>query len=112
MSLSTEERRDLRDLLNIVLPEDSNTWTSQESDLNEQTLAHTEQFLVESTRCTQRMHKLLLDLAGSFTRGWLRRVLRSLSKAAAKESAYWRGNAACYVAAKSRYRSTIVGSLI
>lgn len=112
MSLTAEERRNLRDVLVIVLPEDANLWTSQEQDLNEQTLEHTELFLTQCTTCTKRMQKLLLDLAGGLTRGWLRRVLRKLGKEVEKESGFWTGNVPCYAAAKSRYRSAIVGSLI
>lgn len=112
MSLTTEERRDLRDLLLIVLPEDAEVWTNEEGSLNEQTLELTETFLNECTKCTKAMQQLFLDLAGGLTRGWLRRVLRHASKAVAREDAYWRGNAPCYVGTKARYRSPIRTSLV
>lgn len=112
MSLAAEERRDLRDLLVIVIPEDAPIWTRDEGSLNELTLAETERFLGECTKCTKAMQQLFLDLAGGLTRGWLRRVLRRASKAVAKEDACWRGNAACYVATKSRFRSPIHATMV
>lgn len=112
MSLTIEERRNLRALLVVVLPEDEGLWTSSEHLLSDDTLEKTERFLAQCTACTKRMQKLFLDLAGGLTRGWLRRVLREASKEVAKESSFWTGNVPCYVTAKSRWRSDIVNTLI
>jgi len=112
MSLTADEKRDLRDLLIAVLPTSQDEWTRHEDNFNLDTLAQTEQFLNEATTCTQRMQKLLRDLAGGLARGWLRRVLRRMSKEMAKEKDYWTSNVACYNHTKSRFERTIQLSYI
>ena len=89
--LSIEERRDLRNLLTVVLPDDEAVWVSNEHLFSEDTLDATEKFLTQCTTCTKRMQKLVLDLAGGFTRGWLRRVLKKIGKEVEKESGFWTG---------------------
>lgn len=112
MSLTTEEKRDLRDLLVVVLPDDTSVRVSSEQDLNEDSLRLTEQFLQACTKCTKAMQELMLSIAGGLTRGWLRQALKRASKEVAKDDGMWRGNAACYVAAKSRFRSSIRSTVI
>lgn len=109
MSLSAEEQRHLRAVLTLFFPEERGAIA--EGEPNEQTLELTERFLIEVDKCTRVMQKFVTDLAGGMTRGFLRKVLRSLGQDAIRPDGYLRGNLPCSNTGRARYKQPIMISL-
>jgi len=111
MSLSAQEQRDLRDLMVFIIPSQREEWVANETVLNEQTIEMLERFLAAGDDCHRKMGKFgkaLMDIAGGFAKGWLRRALGAISKEISKaQSERYSVDVACYSVSLSKWVNSI-----
>ena len=109
--LSNEEKENLHNLIIALVGKDISISQSKQR-FNDQTVAVVEKMLKESIDCNTAMKMLVVELLGtsvSFTKGWLKRLLKA-SKFTISKSTF--DGYGCRVSLKAKWKSAILISVI
>lgn len=110
MALSTEEQRNLKNLLGLFFPEDKAKY--EDSPPNEEALEKFEIMLIEINSCTLTAQRFIEDLAGNrMIRGFLRKSLTRMLHALRGKDAKYVGNIGCTNTSKAHYRKDILATI-
>lgn len=109
--LTSSQQDYLYQIIVASIGEDSSI-KAVKGEFNEETIAVVESMIAENNKCNTAMKELfkeLLGTAGSLSRGWLKKVVKTSKKAISKTEIKGYG---CMVAVKSRWKTPIINTTI
>ncbi len=109
MSLTSEEKDNLLKIIEIIYGYDSQ-FESYKNDFNESTVLVVEKAITALIQCNDNMKTLvsgILGGSGFIAKGWLKKVIRALSKELKKNKIKFNG-LACRSVAAGNWRSAII----
>ena len=109
--LSHNEKEYLYEIIIAVIGEDR-AIKAYKSGFNEKTVSIVEEMIEANSICNKNMKELVKDLLGVstfFTRGWLKKLLKTSTKKISKTELRGYG---CLASVKSRWKTAIISSTI
>ncbi|MCP5015425.1 MAG: hypothetical protein GY938_09100 [Ketobacter sp.] len=109
MSLSTDEKDDLMEVIEILYGYDSEI-QNYKSGFNERTVEAVEEALAALIKCNDNMKSLIVDLLGGarfLAKGWLKKILGQFRKRLENEKIKFNG-LACRSVVSGNWKSAII----